>query len=91
MFKGGLKPVEIVNAILESPEVVLCIPRMISLIMVRDRIQQSPILQTFSGNDANNVRVCSHDHPGISHRDAPPPIVGNYAGYVVDPVVEIEA
>ena len=91
MFEGGLKPVEIVSAVLESPEVVLCVPWTISLIMVWDRIQRPSILRTIPGNDANDVRVWSHDHSCISRRDAPPPVVGNYAGHVVNPTIEIEA
>ena len=91
MFEGGLEPVEIVSAILESPEVILCILQMISLIMVRDHIQWPPILRIISRNNTYNVRVWSHDHSHISRRDAPPPVVGNYAGYIVNPTIEIEA
>ena len=44
VFERRFEPIEVVSAILESPEVVLGVPWALSLIMVRDRIQWSSIL-----------------------------------------------
>ena len=91
VFKRGFKPVEIVSAKLESPKIILGVPWALPLIVIRDRVQWSSILQIISGNDADDMRVRPHDHPGVSRRNDPPPIVGDNAGYVVDPTIEIEA
>ena len=90
-FECGFEPVEVVSSEFETPEVVLGVPWALSLIMIRDRIQWSSILRIISRNDANDMRVWSHDHSCIACWDAPPPVVGDYAGYVVDPAIEIES
>ena len=90
-FERGSKPVEVISAKLETPEVILGVPWVLSLIMVRDRIQGSSILRIISGDDADNVRVWPHDDPSVASWDAPPPVVGDDAGHEVGPAVEIEA
>ena len=91
MFKCRFEPVEVVSAKLETPKVVLGVLWALSLIMIRDRIEWSSILRVVSRNDADNMRIWSHDHPIIMCWNAPPPVVGNYAGHIVDPAIEIEA
>ena len=90
VFVCGFELVEVISAKLETPEIILGIPWALSLIMIRDSIHWSPILQIISGNDANDMRVGPHNHPGVSRRDAPPPIISDNAGHVVDPTIEIE-
>ena len=91
MVKGRLKPVEIVSAVLESPKIILCVLRSLPLIMVRDRIQWSPILRTISRDDPDDVGIWSHNYPGVPRRNTPPPVVGDNAGYIIGPAIEIKA
>ena len=60
-FKDGFEPVEIISAMLEMPEVIMCVPRAFSLIVIRDHAQWSSILAAISGNNADNVGIRSHD------------------------------
>ena len=91
VFECGFEPIEVVSAELETPEVILGVPWALSLIMVRDCIQWSSILQVISGNDANDMRIWSHDHSSVSCWNTPPSVVSDDAGNIVDPTVEIKA
>ena len=91
VLERGFEPVEVISAELETPEIVLCVPWALSLIMVRDCIQWSSVLRLVSRDDANDVGIRPHNDPGVACRNAPPPVVGNDAGYIVNPTVEIEA
>ena len=90
MLKGRLELVEVVNAELETPKVVLSVPWTFSLIVVRHRIQWPPILQVISRDDANNMGIQPHDDSGVAHRNAPPPIVSDDARHIVSPAIEIK-
>ena len=90
MFERGFEPIEVVSAELETPEVILSVPWALSLIMVRDCIQWSSILQVISGNDANDMRIWSHDHSSVACRNTPPPVVSDNTGNIVDPAIEIK-
>ena len=90
-FEGGFEPVEIVSTELETPEVILGVPWVLSLIMVRDCIQRSSVLGIVSGNDADNMRVWSHDDPSVASWDAPPSVVSDDAGCKISPTVEVKA
>ena len=79
------------SAILETPEVILCILWALSLIVIRDGIQQSPILAPVSWDEAYNVWVGPNNDPGVTRRDAPPSVVSNNAGNIVSPTIEIKA
>ena len=91
MFESRLESVEVISTVLEPPEAVLCVPWMFPLIMVRDCLQRPSILRIVPRDNANKMRVRPHDYPCVSCWDAPPPVVSNYAGYIVDPMIEIEA
>ena len=85
------EPVEVISAILESPEVIVRVPRALPLIMIRDCIQRSTILAAISGNDANDMGIRTHDHPSEAHWYAPSPIVSDDAGCIVGPAIVIKA
>ena len=91
MFECRVEPVEVVSTKLETPEVVLGVPWALSLIVVRDCIQWSSIQRVISGDDANDMRIRPHNHPGVPCQDAPPPIVGDDAGHIISPTIEIKA
>ena len=91
MFECRFKPVKVVSAKLEMPEVILSVLWVFSLIVVRDCIQWSSVLQTISGNDTDNMGIWSHDHPSVACRNTPPPVVSDDAGYIIDPTIEIKA
>ena len=91
MFECGFKSVKVVSTELEMPEIILGILWALPLIVIRDSVQWSSILQIISRDDADDMRVRPHNHPGVSHRNSSPPVVGDNAGYVIDPVIEIEA
>ena len=80
-----------VSAVLELPEVVLCVPWALSLIMIRENIQWSTILTPVPRDDAYDVWIGLHNDPGVTGGDASPGIVGDDAGNVVSPAMEIEA
>ena len=90
MFKCRIEPVEVVSAELETPEIVLGIPWVLSLIMVRDCIQWSSVLRVVSGDNADDVRIWSHNDSSIVRWNAPPPVVSDDARYIVDPTIEIK-
>ena len=90
VFERRFEPVEVVSAVLETPEVVLCVPWAFSLIMVRDRIQRSSILRVVPRDNTNNMGIWPHDDPGIACWDTSPPIVSDDTGYIVSPAIEIE-
>ena len=91
VFKCGFEPIEVVSAVLEMPKVILGLLRALSLIMIRNRIQWSSILRIVSRDDAYHMRVRSHNHSSVPRWNAPPPVVSNYAGCIVDPAIEVEA
>ena len=91
MFECRFEPIEVVSAKLEMPEVILCVPWALSLIVVRDCIQWPSILQVIPRNDANDMGIWSHYHPSVASRDASPPIVSDDTGHIVGPMVEIKA
>ena len=90
-LKRGFKPVEVVSAVLELPEVIMCIPGVLSLIMVRACVQWSSILAAVSGDNADHVGVGTHDHPSEACWYAPPPVVSDDAWDVVGPSVVVKA
>ena len=81
----------LISAILEAPEVVMCVPWLFFLTVVRDRIQRSSVLAAVSRYDAYYMRVWPHDNPGIVHWDAPPFAVGDDAGDEIDPLIKVES
>ena len=81
----------LVSPVLELPEVILCVPWVLSLILIRYCIQGSSILASVARDNPYDMRVWTHDDLGIACRDASPSVVGNNAGYVVGPVIEIKA
>ena len=86
-----LELVKVISAELETPKIVLGVLWVLSLIMVRDCVQWSSILGVISRNDANDMRIWPHDHPSVTCRNAPPPVVSDDAGHIVDPAIEIKA
>ena len=90
VFECGFEPVEVVSTELETPEVILGVPWALSLIMVRDRIQWSSVLRGVSRNDADDVRIRPHNYPSVTCRNAPPPVVSDDTGHIIDPVIEIK-
>ena len=90
-FQHRFELVEIVSTILESPEVVMCVPRTLSLIMVRDCIQRSTVLAVVPGNNTDHVGVRTHDHPSEAGRHTSPPIVSDNTGDIIGPSVVIKA
>ena len=91
VFQCVVKLRSFVSAILEMPRVVVCIPRVFSLIVVRECVEGSTILILISRYDANDVWVWTHDDPGITRWNAPPFTVSNDTGDEVDPAIEIES
>ena len=87
----GVEPNLLVSAVIEMPKVVMHTPQVLSLIMVRDCIQQSSVLTAVSKSNSHHMWVRAHDDPGVLCQNAPPPIVSNNAGDKVSPTVEIES
>ena len=81
----------VVSADLELPQIVRCVLRSLSLVMIRGGVQRTSVLVIVTWDHTNDMRVCSHDNSGVTCRDIPATIVGNDAGHVVGPVVVIEA
>ena len=79
-----------VSAVLEAPEVVMCVPWSSPLIMIRDCIQGPTVLAPVSGNNADNMWVWTHNDPSIPRWDTPSFTVSNDAGDEIGPSVEIE-
>ena len=90
MFQCVVKSHSLISAVLEAPEVIMCIPQSFSLIMVRECIQGPTLLTLISGDDANNVWVRAHDDPSVACRNTSSFAVGDYAGDKVGPTIEIE-
>ena len=86
-----VKPRLLISAVLEAPEVVMCIPWSFPLIMIRDHIQGSTVLTPVSGNNTDDMRVWTHNDPGIPCWDTPSFTVSNDAGDEIDPSVEVES
>ena len=91
MLECGFEPVEVVSTILETPEVILGVPWVHSLIVVRDCIQWSSVLRGISGDDADDMRVRPHNHFSIMRWNAPPSIISDDTGHIVDPAIEVKA
>ena len=91
MFKCQFESVKIVSAELETPKVILGVPRAFSLIMVRDCIKWSSLLRVVSRDNTDDMGVRSHNRPGVPCQNAPPPTVSDYTGDIVDPTIEIKA
>ena len=85
-----VEPLSLVSTILETPEVILCVPWVLSLIVIRDGIQGSTILAPVSWDNTYNVGVGPHDNPSVTHRDTPPGVVSDNAGNIVSPTIEIK-
>ena len=90
MFQRVVKPRSFVSAILEVPEVVVCVLWSFSLIMVRDCIQGPTILTLISGDNADNMWVQAHNDSRVARWDTPPFTIGDNAGDEVDPTIEVE-
>ena len=90
-LQGGVKPVCFTRTVLEMPEVIISVPRVFSLIMVRDSIQGPSVLATISRDNTDDMWVGAHGDPSIPCQDSPPPVVSYDAGNKVGPRVEIEA
>ena len=80
-----------VSAMLESPQVVMCVPWPLSSVVVRERVQWPPILATVSWNNPYDMGVRAHDDPRVTRWNAPSFTVGDNAGDEVDPAVELES
>ena len=81
----------LVSAVLEMPEIIVCVLWALSLIVVRDCIQGPPILIAVSWDNAYNVGVRAHDDPSVTRRDTSPFAVGNDTGDKIDPLIEVES
>ena len=68
----------------------MCVPRVFSLIMVRECIQGSSILAPIPRDNSDNMRVRAHDDPSIVCRDTSPLAVGDNAGDIVGPAIEVK-
>ena len=91
MFQRVVELCLLVSAVLEAPEVVMCVLWSFPLIMIRDRIQGSTILTPVSGNNTDNVWVWTHNDSGVLRWDTPSFTVGIDAGDEIDPSVEVES
>ena len=69
-----------INAVLELPEVVGCIPWPFSHIVTGECIQGSPILIAVSRNNTYDMGIRAPDNPSIARRNAPPLAVGDDTG-----------
>ena len=69
----------------------MCVPRVFSLIMVRDSIEWFAILTAVSGDDAYNMRVRAHSNHSIPCGNASPSVVSDNTGEIVGPMVEVES
>ena len=81
----------LVSAILEVPEVIMCVPWSYLLTVVRDHIQRSPILTAVSRYNADYMGIWSQDNPGISCWNAPPFAVSDNTGDEIDPSIKVES
>ena len=91
MLQCIVEPRPLVSAILETSEVVVCVPWVFSLIVFRERIQWSAILIAVSRNNTNNVWVQAHNDPSITCWDTSSIAVGDDTGGVIGPTIEIES
>ena len=80
-----------VSTDLESPEVIVCVPWPFPQVVVRERIQQSPVLTVISWNNTYDMGVRTHDDSGVMHRDTSPLAVGDDTGDKVNPAIEVES
>ena len=90
VFQHVVESRSLVSAVLEVPEVIVCIPWSFSLIMVRDRIKRSSVLTPISRDNASDMWVRAHNNPGVTHWDASPLAISDYTGDKIDPVIEVE-
>ena len=90
MLQHIVKPHLFISAILEAPEVVVCVPWSLPLIMIRDRIQGPTILTSISGNNTDNMWVGTHKDSGVPRWDTPSLAVSNNAGDEIGPSIEVE-
>ena len=86
-----VEPCPFVSAVLEAPEVVMCVPWSLLLTVVRDRMQRPSILTAVSGYDADYMGIWSHDNPGVMRWNTPPLTVGDDAGNEIGPSIEIKS
>ena len=90
-FKCRFESVKFISAIFESPEVVVCVPRVLSLIMIRDCIQRSSVLTAVSRDDADDMGIGTHDRSSKVCRYTPSPIVSDDTGCIVSPAIVVKA
>ena len=81
----------LVSTIFEAPKVVVCVPQSLSLIMIGERIQGSPILTAVSWNDAYDMGIRAHDDSSVACWDASPLAVSDDTRDKVVPTIEVES
>ena len=91
VFQRVVKLCSLVSAVLEAPKVVGCVPWSFPLVVVRDRMQGPTILTPVSGYNADDMRVWTHDDPGVARWNTPSLTVSNKAGDKIGPPIEIES
>ena len=91
MFQRIIEPCSLVSAVFEVPTIVVCVPWSFSLIVIRERIQGSPILTPLSSDNTYDVSVGADDNPGVASWDTPSLTVSDDTGDKVNPTVEIES
>ena len=89
--EGKFEVGKVVSAELELPQIVSCVLRSLSVVMIRSGVQRTAILVIVPWDHADDVRVCSQDDPSKACRYIPAVVVGNDAGHTVGPAVVIEA
>ena len=89
--KGEVNMGGVVSADLELPQVIRCVLRSLSLVVIRGSIQRTSILIIVAWNHTNDMGIRSHDDSGKVCRNIPAMVVGNDAGHIIGPAVVIEA
>ena len=91
MVQRIVEPYLLISAVLEAPEIIVCVLWSFLLTVVRDRIQRSTVLTAVSRYNANYMGIWTHNNSCVTCRNAPPLVVGNDAGDEVDPSIEVES
>ena len=89
--EGEFEAGKIVSPELELPEVVRCVPRSLSQIMIQGGVQRAAILTIVAWNHTDDLGVHSHDDPSEACRYIPAIVTGNDTGHIVGPAVVIDA
>ena len=91
MFKRVVKSRSFVSAVLKPPQIVIGVPWPFPHVMVRERVQRPSVLIAVPWDNSYDMRVRTHDNPGVACWNAPPLAVGDDTGNEVGPAIELES